>query len=158
MAVETSTSSSSPPSSSVENTYGIDVPFEVQYQLDELASFYGISSGFEIHQILAQQRYPKKRRLDTSFPMAPKPGNMDIHQSTNGLAVSAPYDQSHGRYGTSSSWAESVSSATSPLTSRIAGLASFLCPCCGTGLKQHDGELMTFPLFLSSFQVMSTCP
>ncbi|RSL66788.1 hypothetical protein CEP54_003581 [Fusarium duplospermum] len=128
------------------------LPYEIQQHLEQLSQFYGLTSGYQIHQILDQEYCRKRRRVDSSsFPMAPERGSTSSQGSLEKLPVSTTFDQNQEQYGSSSSWTDSASasgpSSTSPITRRIADLSLLLCPCCGYGLRQPDGyqQLSTTP-------------
>lgn len=120
------------------------LPIDIRLQLDQLAHFYGISSGVQIHQNIQQDQSRKRRRLDQHFPMDQERGSSSSQGSLEKFPAPVPYDQrQQGQYGPTSSWAESGSSPMpspgSPLAKRMADLSLLLCPCCGFGLRPLDG-------------------
>ncbi|PTD13522.1 hypothetical protein FCULG_00003164, partial [Fusarium culmorum] len=135
-------SSSSSILSFTDPNYNI-LPYDIHQSLDQIASFYGLASGYQVHQLLDQAHCRKRRRVDPSIPMAPEHGSTSSQGPLMKLPVSNPYDTRHEQYGTPSGWdgcaQTSMSSSTSPLARRMADLTLFLCPCCGWDSRQSDG-------------------
>ncbi|RSM06925.1 hypothetical protein CDV31_008857 [Fusarium ambrosium] len=124
------------------------LPYEIQQHLEQLSQFYGLTSGYQIHQILDQEYCRKRRRVDSSsLPMAPERGSTSSQGSLEKFPVSTTFDQNQEQYGSSSSWADSASasgpSSTSPITRRIADLSLLLCPCSTRFLVWSRSLLLT---------------
>ncbi|KAM5525211.1 hypothetical protein FOXYSP1_01254, partial [Fusarium oxysporum f. sp. phaseoli] len=119
------------------------IPFEIQDNLEQLAQFYGIASGSQLHQLIEQEHCRKRRRLEPSVPMTPEQGPASSHGPLIKLPLSGPYSQRDEHYGASSSWDDcgqnSMPSSTSPLARRMADLTLFFCPCCGWDPRHQDG-------------------